>query len=65
MPETSFAGQQDSRRCDASLFTDRALSYRQHNGFPIAKFSLDTASAFRVTVLLTAAFGLGETVLGW
>jgi pyruvate,water dikinase len=47
LPEASFAGQQDSflhiqgeaqllaatRRCYASLFTDRALSYRQHNGF--------------------------------
>ena len=63
MPEASFAGQQDSRRCDASLFTDRALSYRQHNGFPIAKFSLDTASGFRDTVLLSAAYGLGETVV--
>ena len=47
LPEASFAGQQESflnvqgadallaacRRCYASLFTDRAISYRQINGF--------------------------------
>jgi pyruvate,water dikinase len=47
LPEASFAGQQETflhvegetalldacRRCYASLFTDRAISYRQHNGF--------------------------------
>jgi pyruvate, water dikinase len=47
LPNASFAGQQDSflnisgderllehvRRCYASLFTDRAISYRHHNGF--------------------------------
>ncbi len=27
--------------------------------------TLHTASALRVTVLLSAAYGLGETVLGW
>lgn len=47
LPEASFAGQQDTflhvegeaavllacQRCYASLFTDRAISYRQHHGF--------------------------------
>ena len=47
LPEASFAGQQETllhvvgeaallratQRCYASLFTDRAISYRQHHGF--------------------------------
>ncbi len=47
LPEASFAGQQETylnvkgdtqlldscRRCFASLFTDRAISYRMHHGF--------------------------------
>jgi len=47
LPDASFAGQQETflnvqgeeallaacRRCFASLFTDRAISYRQNNGF--------------------------------
>src|SRR5207244_9225555 len=47
LPEASFAGQQESflnvvgdealldacRRCFASLFTDRALTYRESHGF--------------------------------
>ena len=47
LPEASFAGQQETylnirgidavldaaRRCFASLFTDRAISYRENNGF--------------------------------
>ena len=47
LPDASFAGQQETylnvqgikrvleycHRCYASLFTDRAISYRQHNGF--------------------------------
>lgn len=47
LPEASFAGQHDSfmnirgkkqlldycKRCYASLFTDRAIKYREHNGF--------------------------------
>ncbi|MFI7644048.1 phosphoenolpyruvate synthase [Nonomuraea sp. NPDC049400] len=47
LPEASFAGQQETflnvvggealldacRRCYASLFTDRAISYREHHGF--------------------------------
>ena len=47
LPEASFAGQQETylnihsvkgvleacHKCFASLFTDRAISYRHHNGF--------------------------------
>ena len=98
LPEASFAGQQDTflhiqgeaqlleatRRCYASLFNDRALSYRQINGFAHrdvalsigvqrkvrsdracsgVMFTLDTESGFRDTVLLSAAYGLGENVV--
>ena len=98
LPEASFAGQQDTflnvegesalleaaQRCYASLFNDRAISYRQHNGFrhqDVAlsigvqqmvrsdqaaagvMFTLDTETGFRDVVLLTAAYGLGETVV--
>jgi pyruvate,water dikinase len=98
LPDASFAGQQDTflhiegeaslleacRRCYASLFTDRALSYRQLHGFDHLEvalsigvqrmvradracagvmFSIDTESGFRDAVLLTAAYGLGETVV--
>ncbi|MFO7977179.1 MAG: phosphoenolpyruvate synthase [Bacteroidales bacterium] len=54
LPEASFAGQHDSfmnirgaddtieacRRCFASLFTDRAIRYREHNGFDHMKVAL-------------------------
>jgi pyruvate, water dikinase len=54
LPDASFAGQQDSflnirgtasllnacRRCYASLFTDRAISYRQAKGFDHQKVAL-------------------------
>jgi len=54
LPEASFAGQQESflnvkgeqalldacRRCYASLFTDRAISYRQAKGFDHLKIAL-------------------------
>ena len=98
LPDASFAGQQETflhiegeaalleacRRCYASLFTDRALSYRQLNGFDHLEvalsigvqrmvvadracsgvmFSIDTETGFRDAVLLTAAYGLGETVV--
>ena len=98
LPNASFAGQQETflhiegeadlleacRRCYASLFTDRALSYRQLNGFDHLEvalsigvqrmvaadracsgvmFSIDTETGFRDAVLLTAAYGLGETVV--
>ena len=98
LPDASFAGQQDTflhiegeanllescRRCYASLFTDRAISYRQLHGFRHSDvalsigvqqmvrsdlassgvmFSIDTETGFRDAVLLTAAYGLGETVV--
>ncbi len=98
LPDASFAGQQETflhiegegplleacRRCYASLFTDRAISYRQLNGFDHfdvalsigvqrmvrsdlasagVMFSIDTETGFRDTVLLTAAYGLGENVV--
>jgi len=98
LPDASFAGQQETflhirgedalleacRRCFASLFTDRALSYRQLHGFDHLEvalsigvqrmvaadracsgvmFSIDTESGFRDAVLITAAYGLGETVV--
>ena len=98
LPDASFAGQQETflnvqgeaallaacRRCFASLFTDRAISYRQLNGFDHfdvalsigvqrmvrsdlaasgVMFSIDTETGFRDAVLLTAAYGLGETVV--
>jgi len=54
LPEASFAGQQESflnvsgeedllhacRRCYASLFTDRAISYREEKGFEHMKVAL-------------------------
>lgn len=54
LPEASFAGQQETflnvsgeqnvldacRRCFASLFTDRAISYREKNGFEHMKVAL-------------------------
>ncbi|MFZ0406844.1 MAG: phosphoenolpyruvate synthase [Cyanobium sp.] len=98
LPDASFAGQQETylhiegegplleacRRCYASLFTDRAISYRQLQGFDHLEvalsigvqrmvrsdlasagvmFSIDTETGFRDTVLLTAAYGLGENVV--
>jgi pyruvate,water dikinase len=98
LPEASFAGQQETflyiegeaallqacRLCWASLFTDRALSYRQLHGYDHLEvalsigvqrmvrsdqassgvmFTIDTESGFRNAVLLTGAWGLGETVV--
>ena len=98
LPEASFAGQQESflnvtgetklledcRRCFASLFTDRAITYRREHGFEDMKvalsvgvqkmvrsdlagagviFSIDTETGFKDVVVITAAFGLGETVV--
>jgi pyruvate,water dikinase len=68
----------------ASLFNDRAISYRVHQGFDHGAvalsvgvqhmvrsdlgasgvmFTLDTDSGFRDVVFITAAWGLGETVV--
>lgn len=99
LPEASFAGQQESflnvtgaddvldavRRCYASLFTDRAIAYRQEQGFDHLKvalsagiqkmvradeggagvmFTIDTETGFPDVVVINAAWGLGETVVG-
>jgi pyruvate,water dikinase len=98
LPEASFAGQQETflnisgeealldacRRCFASLFTDRAITYRQNHDFDHIKvalsvgvqrmvrsdkagagvmFSIDTETGFPNTVLINAAWGLGEGVV--
>ncbi len=98
LPEASFAGQQDTylnirgeealleacRRCYASLYTDRAIAYREKHGFDHLSvslsvgvqtmvrsdlasagvcFSLDTETGFPDVVLISAAWGLGETVV--
>ena len=98
LPEASFAGQQETylnvrgeqglleacRRCLASLFTDRAIVYRENHGFDHLRvalsvgvqrmiradrggagvmFSIDTETGFPRTVLINAAWGLGETVV--
>jgi pyruvate,water dikinase len=98
LPEASFAGQQETflnvrgresvlramHEVFASLFNDRAIAYRVHQGFDHGSvalsagvqfmvrsdlgssgvmFTLDTDSGFRDVVLITASYGLGETVV--
>jgi pyruvate,water dikinase len=98
LPDASFAGQQETflnvrgkralldacLRCYASLFTDRAISYRENKSFDHldvalsigvqqmvrsdlagsgVMFSLDTESGFPRNVIISAAWGLGETVV--
>ena len=98
LPEASFAGQQETflnvrgeeqlmtcvHEVYASLFNDRAISYRVHSKFDHSAvalsvgvqhmvrsdlgsagvmFTLDTDSGFRDVVFITAAYGLGETVV--
>lgn len=98
LPGASFAGQQETflnirgkpalldscRRCFASLFTDRAISYRETQGFghlDVAlsigvqqmvradkagagvMFSIDTETGFPGAIVISAAWGLGETVV--
>jgi pyruvate,water dikinase len=98
LPEASFAGQQETflnvrgldclldsvRKVYASLYNDRAIAYRVHQGFEHSQvalsvgvqhmvrsdlassgvmFTLDTESGFRDMVLITSAFGLGETIV--
>ncbi|MEA5453222.1 phosphoenolpyruvate synthase [Sinomonas sp. JGH33] len=98
LPEASFAGQQETflnvvgerelldacRRCYASLFTDRAIVYRELRGIDHLDvalsvgiqqmvrsdvggsgviFSLDPESGFPRVVVISAAWGLGETVV--
>ncbi len=98
LPDASFAGQQETflnisgerelldacRRCYASLFTDRAISYREVKGFEHpdvalsigvqrmvrsdvgasgVMFSIDTETGFPRAAVISAAWGLGETVV--
>ncbi len=98
LPEASFAGQLETflnirgdralleacKKCYASLFTDRAIVYRENHGFAHMEvalsvgvqemvrsgkagagvmFSIDTETGFPRSVLITAAWGLGETVV--
>ena len=98
LPEASFAGQQETylnvtgidnvitaiKHVFASLYNDRAISYRVHQNFEHERvalsagiqrmvrsdigasgvmFTLDTESGFRDAVFITAAYGLGETVV--
>jgi pyruvate,water dikinase len=98
MPDASFAGQQETflningienivhaiKEVFASLYNDRAIAYRVHQGYAHADvalsagvqrmvrsdlgaagvmFTLDTESGFDQVVFITAAYGLGETVV--
>ncbi|KUG52116.1 phosphoenolpyruvate synthase [Kocuria rosea subsp. polaris] len=98
LPDASFAGQQETylnvvgeeellaacRRCYASLFTDRAITYRElkrfdHRAVALSvgvqemvrsdlggsgvMFSIDTESGFPRVAVISAAWGLGETVV--
>jgi pyruvate,water dikinase len=98
LPDASFAGQQETflnirgidnileaiRKVYASLYTDRAIAYRVHQGFDHGEvglsvavqrmvrsdqgaagvmFTLDTESGFDGAVFITAAYGLGESVV--
>ncbi|PBN42887.1 phosphoenolpyruvate synthase [Sphingobium sp. D43FB] len=98
LPDASFAGQQETflnvrgdrelldacRRCYASLFTDRAISYREAKDFDHldvalsigiqqmvrsdlsgsgVMFSVDTETGFPNAIVVSAAWGLGETVV--
>ncbi|WP_237061473.1 phosphoenolpyruvate synthase [Microbulbifer zhoushanensis] len=69
LPDASFAGQHDSflnigdseglleacRRCFASLFTERAISYRERNGFDHFKVALTIAVMKMVRADLAAS----------
>jgi len=98
LPEASFAGQQETflnihgidalleaiHEVFASLYNDRAIAYRVHQGFAHrdvalsagvqrmvrsdlaasgVMFTLDTETGFDGVVFITAAWGLGETVV--
>ena len=98
LPDASFAGQHETflnirgeaalldacLRCFASLFTDRAISYREAKGFDhfavalsvgvqqmvrsdLASsgvlFTIDTESGFPGIATISAAWGLGETIV--
>ncbi|WP_434778255.1 phosphoenolpyruvate synthase [Neisseria sp. Ec49-e6-T10] len=98
LPDASFAGQQETflnisgldnvkqaaKQVFASLYNDRAISYRVHKDFSHqdvalsvgvqrmvrsddgcagVMFTMDTESGFDQVVFITAAYGLGETVV--
>ena len=98
LPDASFAGQQETllnvvgadgviaavKEVFASLYNDRAIAYRVHQGFEHEQvflsagiqlmvrsdigssgvaFTIDTESGFSEVVFITAAYGLGETVV--
>ncbi len=98
LPDASFAGQHETYlnvrgerglldaclRCFASLFTDRAISYREAKGFDHfavalsvgvqqmiradlagsgVMFTIDTESGFPGVATISAAWGLGETIV--
>lgn len=98
LPDASFAGQHETYlnvrgeealldaclRCFASLFTDRAISYRETKGFDHlavalsvgvqqmvrsdlagsgVMFTIDTESGFPRIATISAAWGLGETIV--
>ncbi|WP_235336993.1 phosphoenolpyruvate synthase [Pontibacter korlensis] len=76
LPEASFAGQHDSflnvqgaedaveacKKCYASLFTDRAIRYREHNGFDHMKVAL-SAGVQKMVRSDKASAGVGFTIL--
>lgn len=99
LPDASFAGQQDTylnitgadellaacKDCYASVFTDRAISYRTEQGYDhtdvalsvgVQKmvrsdvgsagvmFTIDSDTGFPDTIVVNAAWGLGENVVG-
>ena len=99
LPDASFAGQQDTylnitgadallracKDCYASVFTDRAISYRTEQGYDhldlalsvgVQKmvrsdsgsagvmFTIDSDTGFPDTIVINAAWGLGENVVG-
>ncbi len=98
LPTASFAGQQETylnirgatqlldacKKCYASLFTNRAISYRVDKDFDHFKvalsigiqkmvrsdlacsgvmFTIDTETGFQNSILINAAYGLGENVV--
>ncbi|HSM64489.1 MAG TPA: phosphoenolpyruvate synthase, partial [Gillisia sp.] len=76
LPEASFAGQHDSfmnvqgpentlnacKKCFSSLFTDRAIRYREHNGFEHMKVAL-SAGVQKMVRADKASAGVGFTIL--
>lgn len=76
LPDASFAGQHDSflntkgventlvacKKCYASLFTDRAIRYREHNGFDHLKVAL-SAGVQKMVRADKGAAGVGFTIL--